>query len=363
MDALTVPFWGMEDAPGKVVAWLVPEGSPVSRGQEVVEIETSKLVNAVESPFDGILVRHVLAVGESAPGGSLLGVVAKEAPPADVLEAFVQENAAVKAEDGRVLPVELSLETSAGPVSAIYRKGDGPTVVLLHGFGADAKSWQPFMEQLDSSYELLIADLPGHGNSFMGLGDTPIDAILSAVVEAVRKQSEGPVHLVGHSFGGLLALRWALEHGNVASLSLLAPAGLGATVNTTFLDSFAAADSRKAARSALEMVVRDPSSVNLTAVNDLLRARRLDGAIAALQGLRTALADEGGNQKTDLRPQLAALDLPKLVVWGTEDAIVPAPEALDGVSIVSINDGGHLIQVENAGEVAEKVKAHVGSVS
>ena len=65
---------------GTVVEWLIEEGTELAKGDEVVEVESEKINNAIESPAEGVLRRRVATEGEVLPVGGLLGVIA----PSDV---------------------------------------------------------------------------------------------------------------------------------------------------------------------------------------------------------------------------------------------------------------------------------------
>lgn len=90
--------------------------------------------------------------------------------------------------------------------------GGGPElVVLTHGFGATAETWRGQVAALAPHYRVLTWDLRAHGKS--GSPDEPITlqtlaADLAAVVTAVG----GPAHALGHSAGGVITMRFALDH-------------------------------------------------------------------------------------------------------------------------------------------------------
>ena len=65
--AVTVPRWGMTMTEGTICDWMASEGDAVVSGQELIEIETTKITNVVEAPGEGILRRVVLAKGTTAP--------------------------------------------------------------------------------------------------------------------------------------------------------------------------------------------------------------------------------------------------------------------------------------------------------
>ena len=89
LDAVTIPKWGIEMTQGTIVAWHKAEGDPVKAGEEVVDIETDKIVNSFEASSSGKLVRILAEVGEELPVGYLIGVIASQAMTEDAIEAFI----------------------------------------------------------------------------------------------------------------------------------------------------------------------------------------------------------------------------------------------------------------------------------
>ena len=89
MDAVTIPKWGIEMSEGTIVAWHKEEGDTVKAGEEIVDIETDKIVNSFEARSSGTLVRILAEVGEELPVGYLIGVIASEVVTDDAIEAFI----------------------------------------------------------------------------------------------------------------------------------------------------------------------------------------------------------------------------------------------------------------------------------
>lgn len=350
IQALTMPAWGMEDGAGTVVNWLVKEGDVIGLGVELVEIETTKLANVVESPFAGVLRKIVLNQGDSASPGALLAVIADGAVSDTELDTFIAEHGPGEAQAEEAKPVESFVHTARGKIRVTsLGSGAGKPAVLLHGFGADSSSWAFLFSGLAGKRPVHLVDLPGHGSSFKELGDAPIEALVEGALSVVSGLA-GPVHLIGHSLGGLVAIRVAENlPSSVATVSLIAPAGLGNPISGEFLEKFADADSRRNARSAIEMLVVDKDSVSLAMINDVIRARRVEGAKEALHALRVALAD-GDRQKVDLRSVLDALPMPAQVIVASDDEIIRSGEAGPTPSH-TISGAGHLLHMEQAGEV------------
>ena len=69
IQAITMPKWGMTMTEGKLAGWLAPEGADVATGQEIMEVETEKITNVVESQGRGRLRRIVVSEGATAPVG------------------------------------------------------------------------------------------------------------------------------------------------------------------------------------------------------------------------------------------------------------------------------------------------------
>ena len=89
LHALTVPKWGMSMEEGEITEWRVAVGDSLAVGDEYVDIETSKIVNAAESPVAGTLVRIIAEIGSTLEVGDLLGVVAAGDTSEEAIDAFV----------------------------------------------------------------------------------------------------------------------------------------------------------------------------------------------------------------------------------------------------------------------------------
>ena len=113
-------------------------------------------------------------------------------------------------------------------------------------------------------------------------------------------------HLVGHSLGGAVALAAAArDPGRIASLTLIAPAGFGAEINTGYLRGFADAQTRRELKPVVAQLFADESLVTRQLVDDLLAYKRLDGVDEALHTLLGVLLD-GDAQGMDSAALLAA---------------------------------------------------------
>ena len=328
---LGMPKWGLSMREGKVTDWLVAEGEEVGEGEELFEVETEKIDGAVESPAAGVLRRQVAQVGAVVPVGGLVGVLADPTVP--------------------------DAEVGGRRLRYLERGPDEPAgdpVVLLHGFGGDLNNWLFNTDKLAERRRVYALDLPGHGESSkdVGAGDLAAFAeVLGGFLDAV---GAARAHLIGHSMGGAVALAYALEHPDrVASITLVAPAGLGEDINPDYIDGFVAAERRRELKGVLELLFADQGLVSRKLVDDVLRYKRLDGVEEALRQIAGAMYPSG-RQTAVLTGDLDRLQAPALVVWGAQDRVLPAAhgQALAGRARVEVLAGaGHSPHMEAANEV------------
>jgi len=356
---VTMPKWGLTMTEGMVAKWLVAVGTKIGAGAEIMEIETTKITNVFESPAAGTLRRQVVPEGTTVPIGGLLAVVADDSVTDAEIDAFITKFQAefVPLEDDDAAAASGPAVIEAGGRRLRYlRLGPegGVPILFIHGFGADLGTWmfnQPALAERHATYAL---DLPGHGGSGKEVGSGDVASLLAAVVDFMAAVSIYPAHLVGHSLGGALALGLAYAHpGLVASLTLIASAGLGPDINMAFIDGFIRAGKRKEAKETLELLVADPGAVSRTMIDEVLKYKRLDGVGVALQAI-AAEAFPAGRQAADLRDTLAAATVPRQVIWGRADRIIPVvhSESLPkGVAVHVLDRAGHLPHMEKSGEV------------
>jgi pyruvate dehydrogenase E2 component (dihydrolipoamide acetyltransferase) len=364
---ITMPKWGLTMTEGKVVGWLKQAGQAFAAGDELLEIETTKITNTFEAAEPGILRRIVAPAGATLPVGGLLAVAAAPEVPDAEIDAFVAQFAVapvVETETGQEAAAPPREIDAAGRRLRYLERGEGGVPVLLvHGFGGDLNTWMFVQPGLAETRRTIALDLPGHGGSAKAVGDGDPETLADAVDAARTALGIERAHLVGHSLGGAVAALVALRHPEqTASLSLIAGAGLGPEINTNFIDGFIRAGRRREAIEVLGLLVRNPALVSRAMVEEVLRYKRLDGVTDALTTIAGAWFG-GGRQTFDLRPLLAGLTMPVQLVWGRDDRIIPVAHAealAERFPTQILDDTGHLPHLERAGEVGRLLGGLIG---
>lgn len=362
---IVMPKWGLEMREGTVQDWLVKEGERIEVGQAIVEVETDKISNAVEAADPGLLRRIVAQSGELLPVKALLAVLAEPEVSDDQIDAYIAAFEVPAADSG---------DEDTGPAfdSAVVdgirvryaRRGTeaGTPVLFIHGFGGDLNNWLFNLDALAERHPVIALDLPGHGQSDAKLPGVSIASLAGFVGRFLDTVGiDGPVHVVGHSMGGAIALQLALDAPQrVARLALVSPAGLGAQVNSGYTDGFVQAQSRRELKPVLEQLFADPALVSRQMVDDMLKYKRMDGIEPLLAELGAALFADG-RQAPLPAERLQALGRPTLVFWGRDDQVIPAAHADGapaGAEVVLFDATGHMAMLEQASAVNAALKRH-----
>ena len=201
--------------------------------------------------------------------------------------------------------------------------GQGPDLVLLHGWGMNGDVWESVVPSLAESHRVTVVDLPGHGRS----ADDPGNYSLKDLAEQVLAVTPPRATLLGWSMGGLVATQMVLD--NPASISRLVlvasapkfvrdeswPDGMEAEL----LDNFAG-DLREDYGNTVKrfIAIQAMGSDNPREEQRVLRDRVFrhgDPQIAALEGGLKIL------HETDLRSRLSEIKIPMLLLTGEHDSL------------------------------------------
>ena len=242
--------------------------------------------------------------------------------------------------------------------------GQGPPVVLVHGLGSSAATWQRTIEPLAERHTVYALDMPGHGDSEKPEVQYSLEAgiaYLDAFLDALNVPRTA---LVGNSMGGLLSLGMALEHPErVARLALVDAAGLGRELTLLLrlasLPVVGELMRRGSAFGYARALMREASSegrMTWSVLVDAFRGARIapEASRAELNALRNGVNFRGVRPDYILLDRLPELQPPLLIVWGAKDKVLPvahayaAAERHPAAQMVVLDRCGHWPQLEQA---------------
>jgi pimeloyl-ACP methyl ester carboxylesterase len=252
--------------------------------------------------------------------------------------------------------------------------GSGPPILLVHGLGASWHVWTPVLEELSSDFRVIAVDLPGAGSSDRLPWAGDLASYSAALVELMRRLGVGPVAIVGHSLGGIVAQRAAAElgpqcsglvlvsSGGVAMSRLRLHAALGVlSLLRIFVISpvFGLAwRSRHVRKALVEGLARESAALPEDFVRMLTRSYGAPGFWRLLHAARGDVS--GGRMPTP--------DAPTLVMWGRRDPLLPAAlgrrlaDGLPSARYVDWPEAGHSLMLERPAEFSEAVRSFVRSL-
>ncbi|WP_214402996.1 alpha/beta fold hydrolase [Pseudonocardia lacus] len=258
-----------------------------------------------------------------------------------------------------------------------------PTVVALHGIGRTLQDWEPQHDRLAVGRRMISLDLPGFGFSdrLPRTGSPPRDAddVLPDLADGVLATLDaldetGPVHVLGNSLGGAVALQvLAGRPARVRSLTLVNSAGFGREVTAALrllavpgLGKLLLRPSRGSTRRAEQALFADPAFATEERVDHAMAVAQRPGTATAFLEAGRALGTFRG-VRTDWRTRLlegvAAHPRPTLILWGDRDRVLPphhlraALDLLPHAQTHVYGGVGHMPQVERADEVGRLVGA------
>jgi pimeloyl-ACP methyl ester carboxylesterase len=229
-----------------------------------------------------------------------------------------------------------------------YRfEGNGPLIVLVHGMAGSAATWDPVIPALAERFAVLAVDLPGHGSSAKPFdGDYSLGSFASVVRDLMVALDVDRGTVVGQSFGGGVAMQFAYQFpSRCERLVLVGSGGLGRDVSpllrvlafpgVEFLYPviFASVlrDAGRGVLGALGRIGLRPS-VYVDQVWQSYESLTDPETRAAFARTLRSVVDVTG-QRVSAHDRLAlAREIPTLIVWGANDAIIPSTHAADAAA-------------------------------
>src|SRR5689334_1025645 len=129
-------------------------------------------------------------------------------------------------------PLEVQYVTIHGHRRAYVKTGSGPAILLLHGMACDHTTWDPIIRKLAKKHTVIAPDLLGHGLSDKPRADYSVGGFANGMRDLLTVLGVDRVTVVGHSFGGGVAMQFAYQFPErTERLVLVGSGGLGPEVS------------------------------------------------------------------------------------------------------------------------------------
>ncbi len=239
-------------------------------------------------------------------------------------------------------------------------------VVMLHGMSTSADSFRELMHLLADDYRVIAPDIPGFGYS-ENTNPYTMEHLIEWLTDLVEQMDLSSVHLLGHSFGGVLALGQALNYPEVVErLVLVAPAVLVAGQYPDWLKKVGknlrlVEAGIVLSRVLLERQIRVPFFDADSMDESVWQRRRMDYANS-----RASADAMNAVAFYDVRPYLPEVKQPTFIIWGEDDPVVPHEHAekierqIPDSRIYKVASCGHIPMLEREQEVAGIVREFLG---
>lgn len=228
----------------------------------------------------------------------------------------------------------------SGAMAHIRDEGNrnGPPVFLIHGSNASLHTWEPWVKELGDSYRLISFDLPGHGlTGVTPEDDYSVDGMARFTKEIADLFKLDKVTLAGNSMGGSVSLKFALDYPQrTKALVLVSSGGMKRDETAEDVGAFSLARNETArglmryitprfliARTLRGVVVDPDNFVTDEMVTRYWELLRMTGSRDATIKRFAAYETRGA-----LEPLLPAVRAPALILWGTQDRLIPVTQGI-----------------------------------
>lgn len=242
---------------------------------------------------------------------------------------------------------EVQYLTIHGHRRAFVKAGQGPAVLLLHGLGCDHTTWGPVIDTLAKRYTVIAPDLLGHGLSDKPRADYSVGGYANGMRDLLTVLGVDKVTVIGHSFGGGVAMQFAYQFPErTERMMLVSSGGLGAEVSpgiraiTTpgfhqVMGFLTLPGIRHAGVAGLRTLARTSWKItrDLDEVADIFDSFKDPHARAAIRHVVRAVVDWRGQIVTMADRAYLTEAMPMAVVWGRDDKVIPVRHASNAAAL------------------------------
>ena len=243
---------------------------------------------------------------------------------------------------------EVQYVTVHGHRRAYVRRGSGPVLLLLHGLACDHRTWTSVIDELAEDFTVIAPDLLGHGSSDKPRADYTLGGYANGMRDLLTVLGVDKVTVVGHSFGGGIAMQFAYQFPErTERMVLVSPGGLGPDVTPLIklvqapgweatMALLTQPGVRHVGTTTLRMLSRVETKVtrDLDEVAEILESWRDRRTRFAIRHLVRAVIDWRGQIVTMSDRAYLTEAMPLAVVWGRDDLVIPAKHA-DNVRVLA----------------------------
>ena len=224
------------------------------------------------------------------------------------------------------------------------------TLVLIHGLGASSERWKYVIPLFEADFHVIVPDLIGFGHSDKPIVDYTLDYFSNFLEKFLISLNIDNTSIIGSSLGGQVAAEYTSSHSkSVEKLILVSPSGI-MKQSTPALDAYIMAalyPNEQSAKNAFETMEGSGKSVPVDIIQGFVTRMKLPNAKHAF--MSTLL----GLKNSDLiTKKLVNISSPTLVIWGTNDPVIPITFAHDFTSSIKncqfyeMNGCGHTPYVQ-----------------
>ncbi len=246
--------------------------------------------------------------------------------------------------------------------------GEGPVVVLLHGYGSAIESWHAIIPALKANHRVIAVDLKGFGWSSRPPGDYSPPAHAALLWHLLDKRGVTDVALVGHSWGASVALAMTLARpARVRRIALFSAYVYEAQIpsffhwaRTSVGEMLFALYYRERVEERLPLAFADNRFVTALLVDRTESALERPGTVAA------ALATARGQRYSAIEKRYRSIVKPVLLLWGRDDIVTPLnfgerlAEDLPNARLEVLPRCGHIPMIEAANASSRALVAFLG---
>lgn len=222
-------------------------------------------------------------------------------------------------------------------------------LLLLHGLGGSLDRWSEAIPFLSKYYRLLVPDIIGFGYSDKPHAEYNMDFFIKFIQRFLQIMDIDNLHIIGSSFGGLLALEYTIRFPkDINKLVLISPAGMMNHITPALNQYISAAlypTFYNVATAYYEMVY-DPRMITEDSIQDFIKRMNLSNSKFAF--MSTLISLKNHPQLTDR----LNINTPTLIIWGRNDKLMPLRYAkkfqIPNSKLVIFDQCGHYPHVEKA---------------